>query len=77
MSWNDELDDIAWERGIPRDTFRREVELVENMSLSMWCPHCNQWKTHTENPVCLSCENEKLRIENDELRKSIKIIQKG
>ncbi len=74
---NDEIDDIAWELGIHPTTLIRERELVENITTSMWCNIHTGWKTNPSNPVCLYCENDRLRIENDELRKSIKIIQKG
>lgn len=73
----DELDDIAWELGCPTDKFIERFKMARESTVSMWCCVHKDWKHNVENPVCLYCENERLRVENEDLRKSLKIVQKG
>ena len=51
--------------------------MARESTVSMWCCVHKDWKHNVENPVCLFCENERLRVENEDLRKSLKIVQKG
>lgn len=71
----DELDDIAWELGCPVTRFIERFKMARESTVSMFCFIHKEWKHNVDNPICLYCENERYKVENDELKRAIKVLQ--